>query len=437
VTAFILVFQELGMGTAIIQDTGVTRQQLSSIFWVNVGIALVLSLLIVAVAPLAAMWYEENAVTNIMRVLAVGPLLSAFGMVSNALLVRRMQFRRLAMVRTGAAAVSSAAGVAVAAAGCGAWALIVRQLASGFLLFVLLAAAAKWRPDFTLSLRSIRRHISFGMAVKMSALFTYFARNADDLLVGAMLGAPVLGIYQMAYRLMLWPLDKVTRVVGGVMLPAFSGIKDDKERVRSVFLRATSCVAMITFPLVLGMAVVAPIIPQVLGEKWHDVVPIFRILCVLGMAQSVTSATGTILVSQGKPNIALRLQAVFATVVTASFVIGLRWGAEGVALCYVTACMLLAPVQIMVSGRLIGMGFFAIIRAIGGVFACAVTMAAAAVGAGYLVPEESVWARLAAQVCVGVVVYIVCIRVFRLRAYSDLVTVIKEHFDMKTRAADG
>ncbi len=427
-TGFISMFQNLGLGPSIIQDREISQEQLSGIFWLNMGFSALLAILTIGGAPLVSSFYNEPSITIIVMALTLNFPLSALAMVPDALLKKHMAFRKLAIIQNMATAVGSVVGITAAFTGMGVWALVWQGISHNFTKTLLEWIVVSWKPAWTLPYRKLKKQLQFGINLQAGSLLNYGSRNADDLLIGKVAGAGALGLYQMAYRLMLWPLQKVSGVVGEVMFPALSTIKNDKERVKRVFLRATRSIGFVTFPMVLGLWVIAPsAVYAVLGEKWAGVIPIFRVLCILGLTQSVATSTGWIFLSQGRTDIRLKLQIAFSALFIASFFIGIKWGAMGVAVCYTVASLLATPVQFQVAGRLINMTFRDVVHAVAGIFGCAAGMSALVFGLGYALPANwPHWAYPAVQVPFGIVVYAAFVQIFDLAAYHDLRGLLKE-----------
>lgn len=427
-TGLIAVFQNLGLGPAIVQDRAVDEGQLSGLFWVNVLFSLLLMAIGVATAPLVARFYDQPEVLMIMVVLVVMFPVSAVSLVPDAVLTRDMDFRRLGLIDVGSQMLGLVAGVGLASLGFGVWALVWQQVTAATSRTLLKVLITPWRPAFVLPLRSIRSQLVFGIRVLGGSLLSYGTRNVDDLLIGRVLNASALGTYQMAYRLMLWPLQHVSQVVGSVMFPALAFIQDDTERVKRGFLRGVSMIALVTFPVMIGAWLVAPMaVPLLLGPQWAGVVPVFEILCPLGLVQSVATSTGWIFLSQGRADLRLKLQAFMSPLLILSFIVGLRWGIVGVAACYAAMSALLIPVQIRVAGGLIGMGMDDVVRALAGVLGYSLAAGGAAALVGWLVPAAfGVWLRLMAQVTCGVVVYVWLIHRSKLPAYVQLRELLAE-----------
>lgn len=421
-TGFLALFQNLGLGPAIVQDRSLTENQLSGLFWVNLSFSALLAVIAAAAAPVVAWFYNQPAAVPIMATLALAFPLGALAAVPGALLTRDMRFRPLSIINIGAQAVGFALGVALALAGYGVWALVWQQLALATTAALGKWLTAGWRPGLAFSLRSLRKPLAFGVWFQAGSILNWATRNTDDLLVGRVLGAPPLGIYQMAYRLMLWPIQNVAWVVGQVMFPALSAIKNDTQRVARAFLRGVGMVALVTFPVMVGAFVVADTaIPMVFGDQWRPVVPIFRILCGLGLIQSVATNTGWIFVSQGRVDVQLKLQLFVVPLVILSFAVGLQWGIVGVAGAYALTSGLLIPVQLHVAGRLVALRLPEIGRALVGILACALTMGAAVAGVEWIAEGHlPAWLVLVIQVSFGVGLYLFLIHTTRLPAYLEL-----------------
>ena len=139
--------------------------------------------------------------------------------------------------------------------------------------------------------------------------FNYFARNADYLLIGRFLGATSLGIYMLAYRIMLYPLQSITTVISRVMFPAYSQLQDDDARFRSAYLRTAGMIALVTFPMMAGLWVSdrAHVVLTIFGQKWAQAIPLIKVLALVGMAQSIGATVGAIYQAKGRTDVMFRL----------------------------------------------------------------------------------------------------------------------------------
>ncbi len=262
-------------------------------------------------------------------------------------------------------------------------------------------------------------------------VFNYWVRKADDLLVGRFLGSQALGLYTRAYQVMLFPLQRISRVIGKVMFPALSKIQDDKERAKRAYLRSISIIALLTFPMMLGLLVTAEhLVLAILGAQWEGIIVLLRFLAVVGMAQSIGTTTGWIFQSQGKTDWQFRWGIVSGVITIVAFIIGIRWGLLGIVVAYTIRSF---PINFLVSffivGRLINMSLSEVIKSVSGIFACASLMVSVVWPLGLFLPESySHWLYILIQVPTGVVVYFLLVNLFRLDAYMDSVNLLREQW---------
>jgi PST family polysaccharide transporter len=429
----IAILQDLGLGSSIVQAEEIDQEQLSGIFWFNLILSMLLVLLAVVSAPFVASFYDQPAIVPIMTALALNFPITALALIPNSLLRKRLMFKKLALIQSVATGLGSAVGITLAFIGLGVWALIWQQIAGNLTNVFLQILALPWWPSPKFSYPKIKKRLYFGLNLQISSIFNYGTRNADDFLISKVVGPESLGIYQMAYRMMLWPLEKVTYVVSQVMFPAMVTVQNDKERVKRVFLKSTSSIAMITYPMVFGIWVVAPsVVYTLLGEKWAGVIPIFQVLCVLGLTQSINANAGSILLTQGRSDLMLKLRIVFFAIYLTSFIIGVNWGSIGVAVCYTLTSLLLTPVYYRVIGQVVDMTFLEVLRAVAGVFFCALMMAVAVWGLKLLLPANLPHAvYLIIQIPFGVVLYGVLVHVFNLTVYRETRQLILEQLQLR------
>lgn len=356
VIGFIDIFKDLGISSALIQRKDLTDEFTSSIFWANLLLGLLAAGVSIGIAPLVAIFYREPQVTAVMAVLSISFVISSLSIVQQALLTRQMAFNKLARIELTSSAVAAIIGIGMAASGAGVWSLVALSLASTITGTILLWMASSWRPRRHLSWYQIRSIGSYSLNLSGFNIFNYFARNADNLLIGRYLGATTLGYYSLAYRLMLYPLQNISGVLGRVLFPAFAQVQDDNARFRKAYLRACAMIAVITFPLMLGMLVAAePLVAAILGSRWMPIVPLLMILAPVGMIQSVGTTVGHIYMAKGRTDWMFRWGLAAGVLAVTSFVVGLSWGMTGVATAYAIVSLLLLHPNFAIPFRLISL----------------------------------------------------------------------------------
>lgn len=434
-TGFAALFGELGFSAALIQKETLEERHLSSIFWLNILTGLILTVLIMAAAPLIAAFYNEPRLVPLTALVALNFAVNPLNMVQLAALRRNMAFRQLTLVEISAATGAGAVAVTLALTGFGVWSLAWQQLVGSGLMASGLWLTTGWRPRLLFDRTAVKELLGFSSNLLGFNVFNYWVRNGDNMLIGKFLGGSELGIYTRAYSTMLLPLSQVSSVLSRVMFPALSKVQQDKARVKGIYLRAIATIALLTFPMMLGLLVVADhFVLALYGPQWAAVIPILQIFCLLGMLQSLGTTVGWIYTSQGRTDWMFRWGIGAGIILIASIVIGVWIGTvQAVAICYaLTSGLILLYPSFAIPGKLIDMSFFEVVQAVAGIFGCAAAMALLVWGVGWRLPAGwPHWAYLAVQVPVGVIVYGLLVHLFKLRAYRDVRALVAEQWQLR------
>jgi O-antigen/teichoic acid export membrane protein len=408
-SSLVIIFSDLALGAALVQRKVLHERDRSTVFWTSTGVGFVFMLLGIAVSWPVAAFYGEAEVQPLLAALSIGFLVTALGTTQTALLNREMDFKSLELRLMAGTLTGAVVGIALAASGYGAWAIIAQQLASAFASTVLLWALSPWHPRFVFSVASLRDLSSFSLKVFGTRLVFYANRNADNLLIGRFLGPSALGAYAVAYNVMLAPVQRITAPLVEVLFPAFSRIQDERERIASLWLRAIRVVGTITIPGMVGLVLVAPeFVRVVLGERWEAAVPVIQILAVVGLMQSLQGMNSGILQACDRAGTLLRCAILTVILSLAAFAIGIEWEIVGVAAAYAIASCIAEPYYAWQTMRTIGVPVGAYLRNLAGVVAATAGMAACvAATRELLLPADlPAGARLAILVAVGALSYL-------------------------------
>ncbi|TKJ38342.1 MAG: lipopolysaccharide biosynthesis protein [Planctomycetes bacterium B3_Pla] len=344
VTGFVAMFKDMGLSMATVQKAEINHGQISTLFWINVVLSLCVMLVIAALAPAIAWFYNEPRLTWITLALAGAFIFGGLTVQHQALLRRQMHFGILAAVEITSMTVSILAAIISAFCGAGYWSLVIMQLAGAVTHTVAVWFACEWRPGLPVRRSGVREMLAFGGNLTGFNLMNYFARNADNLLIGKFWGPGQLGLYSKAYALLMLPLQQITGPVAAVAIPTLSRLQNDPERYRRYYYRAISMIAFITMPLVAMLAALShEVITIVLGKQWTDSAIIFKVLAFAAIFQPIWSTIGWIYVSLGQTKRLMYWGLVMVPLIVISFLIGLPWGGLGVAtsytLCYLSLIM--------------------------------------------------------------------------------------------------
>jgi len=428
-TNLVMIFRDFGLSASLIQYKGVTEEHLSSSFWINVIIGLLLTLLLIALAPIIAYFYSEDRLRLIIMVLASTFFISSFGIVQTALFTKEMKFKPLAIVEISAVAISGTTSVILAFTGYGVWSLVWQQIIFSFVIVVLLWAFSSWRPKMLFRWQRVKELLGFGLNLTGFNFVNYFNRNLDNLLIGKFLGTAPLGFYNLAYQLLIFPLSNISTVIGRVMFPSLSAIKDDKSKVRYAYIKATRYIATVTFPLMMGLLVVAPqFIRVIFGSQWERSIFLIQILALVSLIQSVASTVGWIYQSQGRTDIMFRWGLFSMIIVTIAFVLGIRWDVEGVTVAYAIATFLLTYPCFAIPFRLINLKFSHFIKQFSSIFLATIGMGGVVFGLRLFL-ENTIWASgpiiLILSIAFGAVIYVGLLFVLDKDLYKEAALLIK------------
>ena len=421
-TGFASLFSDFGFGSALVQRQQVEERHFSSVYWLNQGIGLLLAGLTVAVAPLVARFYHEPRLMPVTMLVALSFPIAAQSPVQKAMLYRKMDFRALGLIDIVSEIIAGVVAIFLALRGVGVWSLVWQVLIASCVAALGAFAVTRWRPRLLYDRAAIAELFGFSSNLMGFTAFNYWYRNGDNLLVGRFFGSSALGLYGRAYNLMLLPISQITTVVSKVMFPALAKIQHDQARVRQIYLRAIAMIALITFPLMLGLlAVCDNFILAVYGPAWAGVAPVLRIFCVLGMIQSVYTTVGWIFQSQGRTDWMLRWGLVSGSLSIAAMLVGIWLGTlQALALCLTVIAILLLPYTYGFPKRMIGVSMTDAARSVSGVLACSTGMAASVWGLGMLLPRSwHSWEYLCLQVPFGAALYLVLVHVFQLSPYQE------------------
>ncbi len=406
-SSLVLVFVDFGLDAALIQRETLTEEDRSTAFWTNVAVGSVLTIAGIALAGPIASLYGQPDVEPLFRAISLIFLITTIGTAQGALLIRDMQFRSLEIRTVIASGVAGAAAIVLALLGAGSWAIVGQYLTITTVSTALLWRASDWRPHFIFSRQSLHDLMSFSGYLVGTRLLVYLRLNVDNYLVGRYAGSAALGAYSIAYNVMLVPLTRLASPVQQVFFPALSRIRDP-IRVGAAWLRSTRMVALAIVPAFAGMAVVAPdFVSVVLGNQWEECVPVLRILCWVGILQSLTWQGSSVLQALDRTSWMFRFSVGVTAVTVAAFVVGVRWGIVGVATAFAITTTLTTPLSIAMPLRATGLRASQFVRTVAGVVEATAAMTAVLVVLEVLVLSAlPPVLALAGAIVVGVIVYV-------------------------------
>lgn len=335
-----VLLRDLGTASAIIQKKDISDSLINAIYWFNLAIGLFIAVIVSSISPLVANIYREPSLTEILVILSVIFPISSSGAAHLALLERESKFRIVALVEIASSFSSVVIAIILAKLGYGVYSLVFQSIIMNSVSALLFWKYSGWAPKFfPPNIFSQLKEI-FGFSANLSIfnIINYFARNADSFIVGKFMSAAILGNYNLAYRIMLFPLASLTFVFGRSLYPIMSRSQDDVLYIKKVYLQCVFWVLFFSAPIMSGLAYFSsPFISIVFGKEWMLTSQILIWLAPTAILQSVISTTGAVFSSKGRTDILLVLGIIGSVLQVASFIIGVQFDIVTFAKCYFIA----------------------------------------------------------------------------------------------------
>ena len=343
---FLLLFTDMGTAAALIHIKNPSQKLLSSVFFFNLAAGGALTLLLMLFSHPIASFFENPGLILPMQIISLNFFILSFGVVPKANYEKALDFKPVTLIESFAVFLGITTGISAAFYGLGVYSLVAQTLVTSIITVVLLWYISRWKPSLHFSMEDIKSIWSYTANLSAFNFVNYFARNADNFLIGKFLGSSALGVYSLAYSIMLYPIQNISRVLLRILFPAFSHIKNDNEKLKKAYLKAIFFIALVSFPIMAGLIVTSDQIVEVFfGDKWANLSIILMILAPVGIIQSIGTTNGSLYMAKGSTPQLLRV-GIASTIVTVLFFIpGVMYGVEGVALSYLLSnLVMLYPV---------------------------------------------------------------------------------------------
>lgn len=337
------LFADSGLSTATINKKDLTAGEVCGLFWINLGLGIFAAFVISALAPLIAWLYSDSRLVGATIWLSLTVALNLAFIQHRALMVRQMQWGKIRSIEIGSISAGCLVGIIAAFLGASYWALVAMHITGASVSLISFWIVCGWRPAFTIPFRELRESLAFGGNLMAVTFLQYTSRQLDSLLVGWMWGITTLGYYNRAYQLLILPVSQLTQPLSGVIVPAMSRLRDDPVRWKTMYLNAMGALCFLMAPM--GVALILfsrETILLLLGSQWQPAIPIFRLLAISLLVQPILVTTAWIYISQGNTRRMFKWSLIETPVIVGSFIVGLPFGAEGVAFAYSLAVVALA-----------------------------------------------------------------------------------------------
>ena len=353
VMSFFRIFREVGLSTATIQREGITHTQVSNLFWINVGVSGLVSMILAVSAPAIAWFYREPRLVAVTIAFSITFLLSGATVQHMALLTRQMRFKVIALIQVGSMVAGVAVAIGMAWLECGYWSLVGMQVSTVIVTFLMTWRASRWRPQFPKRHSGTRPLLSFGVNLATGEFVWSIARGTDGLLIGRFWGADSVGLYSRAGALLMRPILLLMFPIESVVMPMLSRLQSQPERYRRTFLHVYEAIALVGAVLTSLFLVLAhPLTLVVLGPKWEKAAVIFAAFTIASLCYVLTTVSTWLFASQGRGRESMGALLMTSGLTIVSYLVGLPFGPVGVAISFSMAGLVVQmPILFYMAGR--------------------------------------------------------------------------------------
>lgn len=420
------VFVQNGFNTALIQNKDVDEEDYSSVFWVSLGIAGILYVLLFLIAPVIADFYKMPEIIAPLRVLALMLFPGALNSVQLAKTSREMDFKKVFFSNLGGVVISGVVGIVIACMGGGLWALVMQTLLNVVIICIVMKFTVKLKLQFVCNWKRVKILFAYGWKLLVSSLIDTLYQDIRSLVIGKKYDSGTLGYYNRGKQFPQFAISAINGAVQSVMLPALSAEQDDKKQVKSMMRNSIMVSAYVIFPMMVGLAVVAEaLISLILTDKWLPCVPYLQIYCFSFAFYPVHTCNLQAINAMGRSDIFLKLEIVKKTISTIALVIAVCCFDSPIAIAMTgvvttfTSCFINA----YPNKKLIEYSYMEQMKDIIPSFLLACLMGIVVLFVGEM--QAPTLVVLLVQILVGIVVYIVLSMIFKPYAYKLMIPQLK------------
>jgi O-antigen/teichoic acid export membrane protein len=322
VIGFSRAFADMGISKGIIQKQEISDKQLSSLYWLNVFSGFFIFLLVALLAKPISIFYNEPQLTKILMLTASTFLIQSFGLQFQALIEKSLNFKYITISALISQILGLITSTVLAIKGFGVfslvWAAIVTTLVRTFFLIFLGLKIKK--PTFNFSLKSTKPFWSFGLYQMGEQTINYFSANIDKILIGKFLGMEAVGYYNLAWRLIIYPLTHINPIINRVAFPVFSKLQDNKAALSRYYCLSIHFLSLITVPILVFLFFYSKeVVAIVYGSNWQKTADLLQVLSLVGILKAIGNPGASIILAVGRADIGFWWNAFWAVFVSVGY----------------------------------------------------------------------------------------------------------------------
>ncbi len=247
------IFSDVGLGAALIQRRRVLPIHYASVFFFNISVGTLLSLITFFSAPLIADFYDNEALIPLAQTISISFIIGAFSAVQTTKLRKELNYAVLTRAGVTASLLSGIVGVGLAFYGAGVWALVAQSLFQGIFYNIFIWRTSHWKPTFSFSLKALMQLWAFGFHMFLSGLLNTIFASLDTLIIGKIFPPATLGYFNRAKSLNQMAITYSSGSLMSVLFPVLSKVQNDLPRFQHIIKKSLGIIVFIIFFLLGGL----------------------------------------------------------------------------------------------------------------------------------------------------------------------------------------
>lgn len=423
-TTILNVFIDSGMGNALIQKKDADDLDFSTVFYFNIVMCCILYIGMFVAAPYIAVFYKDNSLIPVIRVLSLTLVISGVKNIQQAYVSRTMQFKRFFFATLGGTLGAAVLGITMAYMGFGVWALVAQQIFNATVDTIILWFTVKWHPKRMFSFSRLKVLFSYGWKLLVSSLIDNIYNNIRQLVIGKMYTSSDLAYYNRGKQFPEVVVTNINNSIDSVLFPTMAQAQEDKKRVKSMTRKAIKTSTYIMAPLMMGLTFCAePLVSFILTDKWLSCVPYLRIYCIAFMFYPIHTANLNAVKAVGRSDLFLKLEVIKKIAGMILLVSSMYFGVKAIAYSFLIGSFLNQIINTWPNKKLLNYGYLEQLKDIMPGILLAAFMGVCVYFIGYAsIPTAVI---LLIQVVTGAAIYVAASAFFHLESFEYLWSVVK------------
>lgn len=361
IIVFISIGQTLmdsGMTSSLIRTKNPDQIDYSTVFVTNLLMSIAIYGVTYALAPLIAEFYNQEVLTDIVRVFALTFVIRAFVAVHVAKLTKEMNFKLQMKLQIPSTIIAGIVGVTLAYQGYGVWSLVWLNLVQAIVFTIQNWLFINWRPSLIFNWERFKHHFVFGYKLTLSGLLDTIYNDAYRIVIGKFYSPASVGFFHQAETMRLFPVQQISAVMGKVTYPFFANIDGDKQ-LKAAYKITMKLVLFVVIPIMLTLIVIAEEgFLFVFGEKWLPAVPYFQVLAIASILRPISSYNLNILKVKGRSDLFLKVEIIKKVIGLLAIAIGIQFNVMGLVISLTVVSFIWVFINMFYCGNLINYPVF-------------------------------------------------------------------------------